>query len=388
MKFSGKNLLFFFPESPFSKRAGNVLRTYTNLKQLKSLGLNIDLVGVEDYYKSFGDSLDDIDPEIIDEVFILKTNPPKKKLTVEYWKYKIQKKFSEQNPNQYLTQYLKDNLSTILDKKKYDYIIINYEFWTDIIRNQDLKGAKTIIDTHDWITLNEFYNNKNLDLGKKFNEEIRNLSFYDKVVTISNDEYFIFKSFLGDKVVNIPPSFPENFEDTNTEKKYDLIFVGSDNPFNVLSINWFVEKVLPLLSKEIKVCIIGRICKHVPDHESIEKVFFADDLETYYHSSKIAICPMLKGTGIKIKVVEAMSYGLPIVGTEKAVDGFSDKKNNGCMVSDDEKEFAEIINHILKNNSEYLKLKNEATKFFQQNFSEEKSLELWKKMLNLEITNS
>lgn len=388
MKFSGKNLLFFFPESPFSKRAGNVLRTYTNLKQLKSLGLNIDLVGVEDYYKSFGDSLDDIDPKIIDEVFILKTNPPKKKLTVEYWKYKIQKKFNEQNPNQYLTQYLKDNLNTILDKKKYDYIIINYEFWTDLIRNQDLKGAKTIIDTHDWITLNEFYNNKNLDLGKRFGEEINNLSFYDKVVTISQDEYFIFKSFLGDKVINIPPSFPENFEDTNTKKKYDLIFVGSDNPFNVLSINWFVEKVLPILSKEIKVCIIGRICKHVPDHESIEKVFFAENLGTYYHSSKIAICPMLKGTGIKIKVVEAMSYGLPIVGTEKAVDGFSDKKNNGCMVSDDEKEFAEIINHILKNDSEYLKLKNEATEFFQQNFSEEKSLELWKKMLNLEITNS
>ncbi|WP_435523346.1 hypothetical protein [Chryseobacterium indoltheticum] len=88
---------------------------------------------------------------------------------------------------------------------------MNYEFWTDLIRDQDLKGAKTIVDTHDWITLNEFYNNKNLDLGKRFGEEINNLSFYDKVVTISQDEYFIFKSFLGDKVINIPPSFPENF---------------------------------------------------------------------------------------------------------------------------------------------------------------------------------
>jgi len=326
MNFSNKNLLFFFPESPFSKRAGNVLRTYTNLKQLKSLGLNIDLVGVEDYYNSFGDTAEGIDPEIINQVFVLKTKPPKKKLTFEYWKYKIQKKFNKENSNQYLTQYLKDNFAAILDKKKYDYIFINYEFWTDLIRNQDLKGAKTIVDTHDWITLNEFYNNKNLDLGKRFGEEINNLSFYDKVVTISQDEYFIFKSFLGDKVINIPPSFPENFEDTNTEKKYDLIFVGSDNPFNVLSINWFVEKVLPILPKEIKICIIGRICKHVPDHESIEKVFFADDLKTYYQKSKIAICPMLKGTGIKIKVVEAMSYGIPVVGTEKAVDGFSDKK--------------------------------------------------------------
>lgn len=383
MNFSNKNLLFFFPESPFSKRAGNVLRTYTNLKQLKSLGVNIDLVGVEDYYNSFGDTAEGIDSEIINDVFVLKTKPPKKKLTSEYWKYKIQKKFNKENSNQYLTQYLKDNFTAILDKKKYDYLFINYEFWTDLIRNQDLKGAKTIVDTHDWITLNEFYNNKNLDLGKRFGEEINNLSFYDKVVTISQDEYFIFKSFLGDKVINIPPSFPENFEYTNTEKKYDLIFVGSDNPFNVLSINWFVEKVLPLLPKEIKISIIGRICKHVPDHESIEKVFFADDLKTYYHASKIAICPMLKGTGIKIKVVEAMSYGIPVVGTEKAVDGFSDKKNNGCMVSDDEKVFADIIKNLLNNSSDYEKQKQEAIHFFRDNFSEKKSVELWEKTLNI-----
>ncbi|WP_445432260.1 glycosyltransferase [Chryseobacterium indoltheticum] len=382
MNFSNKNLLFFFPESPFSKRAGNVLRTNTNLKQLKSLGLNIDLVGVEDYYNSFGDSTQDINSAIINDVFVLKTKPPKKKLTLEYWKYKIQKKFNKENSNQYLTQYLKDNFTALLAQKKYDYIFINYEFWTDLIRNQDLKGAKTIVDTHDWITLNEFYNNKNLDLGKRFGEEINNLSLYDKVVTISQDEYFIFKSFLGDKVINIPPSFPENFEDTNTEKKYDLIFVGSDNPFNILSINWFVKKVLPLLPKEIKICIIGRICKHVPDHENIEKVVFADDLNIYYHASKIAICPMLKGTGIKIKVVEAMSYGLPVIGTEKAVDGFSDKKNNGCLVSDDEKEFAEMITKLIDNKSDYLQLKDEAILFFKNNFSEKKSVELWEKTLN------
>lgn len=381
MNFSNKNLLFFFPESPFSKRAGNVLRTYTNLKQLKSLGLNIDLVGVEDYYKSFGDSPENAGRKIVDNVFVLKTNPPKKKLTFEYWKYRFLKKFDKKNPNQYLTHYLKDNFSEILKRKKYDYILINYEFWTDLMRNQDLKGAKTIIDTHDWITLNEFYNNPNLDLGKRFGEEINNLAFYDRIITISQDEYFIFKSFLNEKVINIPPSFSENFENTNFQKKYDLIFVGSDNPFNVLSIQWFTDKVLPLLPKDIRICIIGRICKHVPDHENIEKVFFADDLATYYHSSKIAICPMLKGTGIKIKVVEAMSFGLPVVGTEKAVDGFSEKKNNGCLVSDDEKNFAGIINRILKNDSEYAKLKEEAERFFRQNFSEEKSVELWEKVL-------
>lgn len=383
MKFPNKHLLFFFPENPFARRAGNVSRVYTNLKQLKSLGLNIDLVGVEDYYKSFGDSYEIIDKNIIDDFLILKTNPPKDKLSYIYWKYKIIKKFRKKNKtNPFYTQYLQDTFNIFYQRKKYDYIVINYESWTSIIRNLDLKGAKTIIDTHDWMTLNEFYSNKNLDLGMRFNEEINNLSFYDKIITISNDEYFVFKSFLGDKVVNIPPSFPENFTNEHFEKKYDLIFVGSDNPFNIEALNWFVDKVLPHFSNRVKVCIIGRVCNHIADNKNIKKIIFASELENYYRESKIAICPMIRGTGIKIKVVEALSFGLPVVGTEKAVDGFSQKTGNGCLVSNDEREFANIIIQLLDNAIAYQKQRSEAIEFFKNNFSEQKSIELWKKTLN------
>jgi hypothetical protein len=108
---------------------------------------------------------------------------------------------AKNNNSPFHTQYFQDTFDAFVEKKKYDYVIINYEGWTNLIRNTDLKGAKTIVDTHDWITLNEFYSNKNLHLvGKKFGEEIVNLSFYDRVVTISNDEYSVFKNFLGDKV--------------------------------------------------------------------------------------------------------------------------------------------------------------------------------------------
>ncbi|KUJ50507.1 glycosyltransferase [Chryseobacterium sp. JAH] len=384
MKFSNKNLLFFFPENPFAKRAGNVSRAYTNLKQLKSLGLNIDLAGVEDYYISFGDSEETIDKNIIDEVFILKTKPPKNKLNFIYWKYKALKKFAKKNKsNTLLTKYLQDQFNLIFQKKKYDYVIINYEFWTDLVRDTELNGAKIIIDTHDWMTLNEFYNHKNIDLlGSRFGEEIKNLSFYDRVITISDAEYSLFKNFLGEKVINIPPSFPENFKDKDSEKKYDLLFVGSDNPFNIEAINWFIDKVLPYLPSEIKICIIGRVCSHIPEKDNIEKYVFAENLESYYHQSKIAICPMLRGTGIKIKVVEALSFGLPVVGTEKATDGFTQKTQNGCRTSDDEKIFADIITNLLNNSSDYEKQKQEAMHFFKNNFSEKKSIELWEKTLD------
>lgn len=381
MNYLNKRVLFFFPENPFAKRGGNITRAYTNLKHLKSLGLKIDLVGIEDFYKNFGDSYEDIDKNIIDDILILKRRPLKKLSSYIYWKYKIIKFFTKKNKsNFFYTKYFQDTFDDFYKDKTYDYIIINYEFWTDVIRKQNLNGAVTIIDTHDWITLNEFYKNKEMNIGRKFNEEIKNLSFYDKVITISYDEYFVFKSFLPNKVFNIPPSFSENFETEFIEKEYDLIFVGSDNPFNIHSLNWFVEKVMPLLSN-INICVIGRVCNHIPDKANIKKIPFADHLDEYYHKSRIAICPMLEGTGIKIKVVEALSFGLPVVGNEKAVDGFIQKTGNGCMVTNDEKQFANIITRLCSDETLYEKQREEAVEFFKNNFSEKKSIELWKSVL-------
>lgn len=383
MNFSNKKILFFFPENPFSKRAGNVFRMHTNILQLKSLACTIDLVGLDEYYKSFGDTTENIDKNFINEVYLLKTKPVKNKLTYIFWKHRLIEYYRKKNIyNAYYTQYLQDQFNEILSKNKYDFIIINYEIWTDLIRNSNLKGAKTIIDTHDWLTLNEFQNNKSIDVGHKFGEEIRNLSFYDHVLTISSDENFIFKNFIGEKVINLPPSLPNNFEgNIITEKQFDLMFVGSDNPFNIEAINWFLAEVKPILLTEIKIVIIGRVCKHISDDFAIEKLPFVEDLSYFYQRSKIAICPMLRGTGIKIKVVEALSYGLPVVGTEKAIDGFLDKKQNGCLTSNDKEKIAFFITKLLQDAQYYKEVENEAKQYFIDHFSEQKSIISWKTII-------
>lgn len=376
-----KKILFFFPENPFSNRAGNVTRAKTTLTILKKLGHRIDLVGVKHIYRDMQDA-NDFDENIVDNLFFITTKPPKKKVTIEYWKYKILKAYKKSSPsNPSLTDFAKKEFRDIFNKGTYDAVIINYEFWADLLNPESMKSCLKIVDTHDWITLNEFYKNRSLDIGQRFSEEIKNLSKFDKIVTISNEEYFVFGSFLGDRVINIPPSFPENLSDKNKEKQYDLIFTGSDNPFNIEGIQWFLRNVLPLLPETLKICIVGRVCKHIPDNKNITKIAFAEELSSYYTQSRIAICPMLKGTGIKIKVVEALSYGLPVVGTERAVDGFLSKFDNGCLVNDDPEIFKDYIMALLQDRTYYETLRNWAEDYFKNNFSEEKAIQKWKKLL-------
>lgn len=377
-----KRILFFFPENPFSNRAGNTTRAKTTLTILKKLGYTIDLIGVDEVYKHLNDTTK-IDKNIVDNLFLIKQKPPKIKTTADYWKYKISKFYEKPNPNNNsLTDFIKKEFKNIFKSKHYDIIIINYEFWTGLIDDTSMKNTTKIIDTHDWITLNEFYKNKSLDIGKRFSEEIRNLEKFDNIITISEDEHLVFKRFLGEKVTNIPPSFPSHFEKNNLNKKYDLIFVGSENIFNIKSIQWFFDYVYPLLPKYINIIIIGRICKHVEKKENIELVEFSESLEEYYHLSKVAICPMLEGTGIKIKVIEALSYGLPVVGTERAIDGFSSKTLNGCLTADHPELFKDNILSLLQNESHYQNIKDQAEKYFKSSFSEENATGKWKKILH------
>ena len=377
-----KKILFFFPENPFSNRAGNTTRAKTTLTVLKKMGYHIDLVGAAEIYKSQNDTTD-IDQNIVDHLFLIKHRPLKVKTSSAYWKHKISKFYKKPNEyNHLLTDFAKQEFSDIFNKEKYDAIIINYEFWAGLVDHESMKNTLKIIDTHDWITLNEFYKNKSLDIGKRFNEEINNLSKFHKVITISEDENLVFKRFLGEKVINIPPSFPSHFEKRDGDKKYDLIFVGSENIFNIQSIQWFFDHVYSLLPPNINIVIIGRICKHIQEKKGVTLIEFAESLEEYYHQSKIAICPMLEGTGIKIKVIEALSYGLPIVGTERAIDGFPSKTSNGCLVSDHPEIFKDQIMSLLLDQSYYQDMKIQAEEYFKNNFSEEKAIEKWKKILH------
>ena len=81
------------------------------------------------------------------------------------------------------------------------------------------------------------------------------------------------------------------------------------------------------------------------------------DLEEFYTNARVAICPMLSGTGIKIKVLEALSYGLPVVTNRRGIDGLINKKNNGCIVCQDPKDFADNINQLIKDDVFYQNMK-------------------------------
>lgn len=363
-------ILYFYPENPLLKNQGNNARALALLNYFKSKEVTLDYVGINDSNFNYDDIENLKKNKLINEGYLLKSLSRKKNQLRYFFLYSLPRKIKNEFKDFNRTRFGQEKLfDDILSENQYDFIIISYAYWSSLLKDcKHIKSAKLIIDTHDFLT-SQFQNNKEFQLGKYFEKEIEILNKFDKVLVISNEEKFVFSQFIDKEVSIVTHALKENFNDQQTSKKYDIVYVASNNDHNIKSANWFFNNVYPKLDKDLKICVVGRITRHCIDSENIHKIEFIEDLEVIYKDSKIAICPMLTGTGLKIKVVEAMSYGIPIVCNERGVDGLLNKTNNGCLVTNNPDEFAEYIKKLSKDSTFYQEHSNNAKEFFIENHS-------------------
>lgn len=357
-------ILYFYPENPAASIQGNNARAFALLQYFKSKNHKIDYVGIAS--KSFSEvDLESIkNADLIENGFLLREDKPISKTLSYLFTYAIPNKLKGRIRDFDRTRFgHKEQFLKILKDYQYDYIIISYAYWAELIReNKYLKNAKLIIDTHDFLT-SQFQNQKRFNLGKYFNKEIELLNLFQKVWAISSDENYVFSQFVSSEVITIPHALQAKFQ-LNSAKKYDLVYVASSNEHNVKSVKWFFEEVYPKLNHNLSICVVGKINDHIPELPNVTKMHFVEDLNRVYSESRVAICPMLSGSGLKIKVVEALSFGLPVVCNPRGIDGLINKTNNGCLVTEDATTFSKYIEQLLTDKSFYQQQQTLSENFF------------------------
>lgn len=372
-----KTVLYFFPLNLMKNNTGSIRRAWGLLESFKSAGCVVDYAYSFDLW---GGPMEKEETEaikrtgLVREVYELRKKPAGSngfKYTVQYRIRRLLKDiaFRRSIPD-FVTAYNQHIFNTILEKNTYDYIVISYAYWFRLIKNNPYtKQAKLIIDTHDFLTAQELGKSR-FSVGKGFADEMQRLNYFDQVWAISAEEQYLFQQFTNKKVGLIPFCTDDHTE-AATVPLYDVVYVAGDNVHNVKAAEWFFKSVYPLLPQTIRYCVIGAIHTHVPIGPNIYKVPYAPDLGEYYSRTKVAICPMLSGTGVKIKVIEALSYGLPVVCSARGIDGLVNKTDNGCVVAESAEDFAEAIRKLLNNTNHYLQVKEQGKHFFRENHSQE-----------------
>jgi len=157
------------------------------------------------------------------------------------------------------------------------------------------------------------------------------LTYVDSIIAISPLEANFFRLFFDRSDVfyvphfgNVRESSKDARSDSDPSFRYDVLFVGSDNVQNIKGIVAFINSYGDWL-KEHSFAIVGKVCQSEDVRAYAETVGahvlgFVDDVGLIYRASKIVVSPV-DGTGLKIKVLEALSAGKPVFGSAHTLAG-------------------------------------------------------------------
>ena len=143
-----------------------------------------------------------------------------------------------------------------------------------------------------------------------------------------------------------------------TEDFPSLIFVsdmsGHPSSDNVL---YFYNDIFPLVRRifpHIKLYLVGKNpCKEITDLSSDPHVFvtgYVDDVRPFIAKSSIFIAPMILGTGMKTKVLEALSMGKAVVSTSVGAQGINVTPGENVLIADTATQFADYLITLLNDN--------------------------------------
>jgi len=122
-----------------------------------------------------------------------------------------------------------------------------------------------------------------------------------------------------------------------------LFFPGSEMFQNKRAADDILKRILPKLDRRYKVVFAGTICSYLAKQNLPECVILAgyvEDLTSIYALVDIVVLPITIGSGTKLKTVEAMAAGKPIITTQNGAIGIDlDEDSNYIMIEDDLESF-------------------------------------------------
>ncbi len=135
-----------------------------------------------------------------------------------------------------------------------------------------------------------------------------------------------------------------------------LLFVGAMNYLpNIEAAEWFCSQVLPKLSdrhSDLKIEFVGadpppRVRK-LTAHPGVAVTGRVEDVRPYLRQCAAVVVPLLHGGGTRLKILEAMAAGCPIVSTSKGAEGIQCTAGNDLLIADSAQDMADCISQVLE----------------------------------------
>jgi glycosyltransferase involved in cell wall biosynthesis len=123
---------------------------------------------------------------------------------------------------------------------------------------------------------------------------------------------------------------------------------------NVDAAVWLAEEVWPAVRAQVpdaRLLLVGREpsqrVQNLADSD-VEVTGTVPDVRPYLARARVALAPLRSGGGTRLKVLEALDAGRPVVATSVGIDGLEDLVGHGAVVADDPRRFAAAMVRLLR----------------------------------------
>lgn len=210
--------------------------------------------------------------------------------------------------------------------------------------------------------------------------EIDDLNLFDRVVTLTSvDKEELIKNgvnvsvYVSPAAVNTPVMRYKGWNG-------NIVFLGGYGHIpNQEGLSWFFNTVLPKVNwskyKNIRIDVVGKGWDEsmFPNLSNKVKVCyhgFVEELSSVL-SGAIMIVPILSGSGMRMKILEASALGVPFITTTVGVEGLDFVDNSSCLVADTDEAWAEALEKLMDSETLRLSLANSASEVYQNKYSVE-----------------
>lgn len=135
----------------------------------------------------------------------------------------------------------------------------------------------------------------------------------------------------------------------------DILFFGAmSRPENYLSAIWFIEKVMPRLSDlNIRFVILGSNPPEKLREYANDRIFitgFVDSIIPYFEEAMCLVAPLVLGAGIKVKILEGLSSGVPVITNLIGIEGIPARPGEEYIHCESPEEYEEAIRNAYDGN--------------------------------------
>ncbi|MBQ7279583.1 MAG: glycosyltransferase [Bacteroidales bacterium] len=288
----------------------------------------------------------------------------------------------------YISREFQDRLISILDSEEFDVVHVESVFLTPYVPTiRRHSRAVVVLRAHNvehliWRQLARGTSNplrrsylKHLALTLSVYER-EHINDYDGVVCITErDAAFFRDNGCRKPIVAIPFAVAPEPMNGVDEEPYSLFHLGSmDWMPNVEGVEWLLHKVWPRIHAEVpqaRLYLAGRnMPKQIMDAavEGVSVVGEVPDAMYFIGSKQINIVPLLSGSGIRVKIIEAMSAGKVVISTSVGAEGINYTDGENILIADTPEQFAMQVKRCVEDGNLCRTIGDNAYRFIADNY--------------------